>query len=103
MPAEYPCWLFRSILLQGYLYITAGHLCFYAYLAQKEVSLPFSIAGDIRRFFTDAPRFVWRTVQGATIRSGSLSVRGSKTRRYHKHWLILKDNILSWYPSSAVS
>ena len=38
MPAEYPCWLFRSILLQGYLYITAGHLCFYAYLAQKEVS-----------------------------------------------------------------
>ncbi|GAA5860234.1 hypothetical protein JCM3774_000351 [Rhodotorula dairenensis] len=72
--AEYPCWLFRSILLQGYLYITAGHLCFYAYLAQKE---------------------------GATIRSGSLSVRGSKTRRYHKHWLILKDNILSWYPSSA--
>ncbi|GAA5991543.1 hypothetical protein JCM10908_005753 [Rhodotorula pacifica] len=72
--AEYPCWLFRSILLQGYLYITAGHLCFYAYLAQKE---------------------------GATIRSGSLSVRGSKTRRYHKHWLILKDSILSWYPSST--
>lgn len=23
--------------MQGFLYVTAGHLCFYAYLAQKEV------------------------------------------------------------------
>ncbi|BGP21994.1 Sterol 3-beta-glucosyltransferase [Rhodotorula toruloides] len=72
--AEYACWLFRSILLQGFLYITAGHLCFYAYLSQKE---------------------------GATIRSGSLSVRGSRTRRYRKHWFVLKDSVLSWFPSST--
>ncbi|GAA6041186.1 hypothetical protein JCM8097_008332 [Rhodosporidiobolus ruineniae] len=72
--AEYPCWLFRSILLEGFLYLTVGHLCFYAYLQQKE---------------------------GATIRSGSLSVRGSKTRRYHKHWFVLKDSVLSWFPSST--
>ncbi|GJN87689.1 hypothetical protein Rhopal_000644-T1 [Rhodotorula paludigena] len=72
--AEYACWLFRSILLQGFLYLTAGHLCFYAYLAQKE---------------------------GATIRSGSLSVRSSRTRRYRKHWFVLKDSVLSWFPSST--
>ncbi|GAA5905363.1 hypothetical protein JCM6882_003138 [Rhodosporidiobolus microsporus] len=72
--AEYPCWLFRSILLQGFLYLTAGHICFYAYLSQKE---------------------------GATIRSGSLSVRGNKTRRYRKHWFVLKDSVLSWFPSST--
>ncbi|GAA5830538.1 hypothetical protein JCM11251_002507 [Rhodosporidiobolus azoricus] len=72
--AEYPCWLFRSILLQGFLCLTAGHLCFYAYLSQKE---------------------------GATIRSGSLSVRGNKTRRYRKHWFVLKDSVLSWFPSST--
>ncbi|BGP13097.1 hypothetical protein JCM10213_000900 [Rhodosporidiobolus nylandii] len=71
--AEYPCWLFRSILLQGFLYITAGHLCFYAFLQAKE---------------------------GATIRSGSLSVRGA-ARRYHKHWFVLKDDVLSWFPSST--
>ncbi|GAA6057393.1 hypothetical protein JCM3770_000741 [Rhodotorula araucariae] len=72
--AEYPCWLFRAILLQGFLYITAGHLCFYAYLAKKE---------------------------GATIRSGSLAVRSSRTRRYNKHWFVLKDSVFSWFPSST--
>ncbi|GAA5936941.1 sterol 3-beta-glucosyltransferase [Sporobolomyces koalae] len=71
--AEFPCWLFRSVLLQGYLYLTTGHVCFYAYLSQRE---------------------------GTTVRSGSLSVRG-KARRYNKHWFILKDSILSWYPSST--
>lgn len=36
---EFPCWLFRSVLLQGYLYLTTGHICFYAYLSQREVSI----------------------------------------------------------------
>jgi len=71
---EFTCWLFRSILLQGRLFLTKGHICFYSYLAKKE---------------------------GATLRSGSLSVRGSKTRRYYKHWLVLKDGALAWYPSST--
>lgn len=35
---EYPCWLLQSVLLQGYLYITQSHLCFYAYLPKKSVS-----------------------------------------------------------------
>ncbi|SCZ92669.1 BZ3500_MvSof-1268-A1-R1_Chr5-2g08087 [Microbotryum saponariae] len=72
--AEYPCWLFRSVLLQGFLYLTSGHICFYAYLQAKE---------------------------GAVIRSGGLSVRTARTRRYYKHWFILKDSVLSWYPSST--
>ena len=37
------------------------------------------------------------------IRSGSISARGQRTRRYYRHWFILKDAALSWYPSSAVS
>ncbi len=36
---EYPCWLLQSVLLQGYMYITARHICFYAYLPKKAVSL----------------------------------------------------------------
>ncbi|KAI3476470.1 hypothetical protein L1887_61968 [Cichorium endivia] len=31
-----PCWLFRSLLLQGHLYLTNGHLCFYAYLPSRD-------------------------------------------------------------------
>lgn len=72
--AEYPCWLCRSVLLQGYLYLTSGHLCFYAYLKVKE---------------------------GQSIRSGTLSKRASRTRMYQKYWFILKDDVLSWYHSST--
>lgn len=35
--SEYPCWLLQSILLQGYMYITQKHICFYAYLPKKHV------------------------------------------------------------------
>jgi sterol 3beta-glucosyltransferase len=39
---EYPCWLLQHVLLQGYLYITARHIAFYAYLPKKAVSGPAS-------------------------------------------------------------
>jgi sterol 3beta-glucosyltransferase len=35
--SEYPCWLLQSILLQGYMYITQYHICFYAYIPKKHV------------------------------------------------------------------
>lgn len=35
---EYPCWLLKSVLLQGYMYITTRHICFYAYFPKKSVS-----------------------------------------------------------------
>ena len=35
--SEYPCWLLQSILLQGYMYITQKHICFYAYIPKKHV------------------------------------------------------------------
>ena len=37
---EYPCWLLQCVLLQGFIYITTKHICFYAYLPKKGVSLP---------------------------------------------------------------
>lgn len=39
MCIEYPCWLLQSILLQGYMYITQRHICFYAYIPKKHVSV----------------------------------------------------------------
>lgn len=36
---EYPCWYMQSVLLQGYMYITQAHVCFYAYLPKKSVSI----------------------------------------------------------------
>ena len=42
--AEYPCWLLQSVLLQGYMYITARHICFYAYLPKKAVQGPLPLS-----------------------------------------------------------
>ena len=39
--SEYACWLLQSILLQGYMYITQKHICFYAYIPKKHVSKPY--------------------------------------------------------------
>jgi sterol 3beta-glucosyltransferase len=39
--SEYACWLLQSILLQGYMYITQKHICFYAYIPKKHVSMHF--------------------------------------------------------------
>ena len=58
---EYPCWLFRTVLLQGFLYLTPERFLFYAYLPYKK---------------------------GAIIRSGSLSKKSRRLRRYYRHWFI---------------
>ena len=48
--AEYPCWLLKSVLLQGYMYITDRHILFYAYLPKKSVGVgPKSSEGAARR------------------------------------------------------
>lgn len=67
---EYACSLLQSMLLQGYLYVTEGHVCFYAYLSKKS---------------------------NAAIKSGYLSKRGRKNPRYDRYWFALKGDVLSYY------
>ena len=73
--AEYPCWLLKSVLLQGYLYITKQHLCFYAYLPKKSHSV---------------------------AKTGFLAKRGRTNSKYKRYWFSLKGDVLSYYsdPSS---
>jgi len=68
--AEYACWLLQSVLLQGYMYITEGHICFYAYLPKKS---------------------------NASIKSGYLSKRGRQSLKYTRYWCSLKEDVLSYY------
>ncbi|GMF72078.1 unnamed protein product [Aspergillus oryzae var. brunneus] len=72
---EYACSLLQNILLQGYMYVTEGHICFYAYLPRKSA---------------------------VTIRSGYLHKRGRKNPKYNRYWFSLKGDVLSYYtdPSS---
>lgn len=71
---EYPCWLLRSILLQGYMYLTRNHICFYAYLPRKEDQV---------------------------LKSGYLAKRSKNTRRYWRYWFVLKNDVLSYYENST--
>ncbi|KAF8344165.1 uncharacterized protein EI90DRAFT_3149570 [Cantharellus anzutake] len=74
--AELPCWLLRSVLLQGYVYLTNSHLCFFAHMPAREDQV---------------------------LKSGTLSKRASHLKRWNKHWFVLKNDVLSWYQSSTAS
>jgi sterol 3beta-glucosyltransferase len=69
--SEYPCWLLQSVLLQGYMYITQRHICFYAYLPKRS---------------------------NVVAKSGYLSKRGrSVGSKYNRYWFTLKGDVLSYY------
>ncbi|MCJ1312147.1 Sterol 3-beta-glucosyltransferase [Agyrium rufum] len=68
--SEYPCWLLQSVLLQGYMYITANHICFYAYLPKKS---------------------------NVTAKSGYLAKRGKNNPKFNRYWFTLKGDVLSYY------
>ncbi|KZT36038.1 UDP-Glycosyltransferase/glycogen phosphorylase [Sistotremastrum suecicum HHB10207 ss-3] len=72
--AELPCWLLRSVLLQGYMYLTTTHLCFFAHMPSREDQI---------------------------LKSGSLQKKTNRTKRWIKHWFVLKNDALSWYQSSS--
>ncbi|KAJ3570870.1 hypothetical protein NP233_g4123 [Leucocoprinus birnbaumii] len=72
--AEMPCWLLRSVLLQGYMYLTSNYLCFFAHMPSREDQV---------------------------LKSGSLNKRAQRTKRWIKHWFVLKNDALSWYQSSS--
>ena len=71
--SEYSCWYLQSVLLQGYMYITQRHVCFYAYLQKK----------------------------GNVVKSGHLSKQGKRNPRYKRYWFALKGDVLSYYTSAA--
>jgi sterol 3beta-glucosyltransferase len=72
--SEYPCWLLQTVLLQGYLYITRKHICFYAYLPKKSASV---------------------------AKTGYLSKRGRQNRKYSRYWFTLKGDVLSYYSNPS--
>ncbi|KAL4763869.1 UDP-glucose:sterol glycosyltransferase [Aspergillus foveolatus] len=67
---EYACSLLQSMLLQGYMYVTEGHICFYAYLPRQSTRV---------------------------IKSGYIYKRGRKNPKYNRYWFSLKEDVLSYY------
>ncbi|KAL8810162.1 MAG: hypothetical protein Q9200_002792 [Gallowayella weberi] len=63
-----------SVLLQGYLYITKAHVCFYAYLPKKS---------------------------NVIAKSGYLAKRGRQNPKYSRYWFILKGDVLSYFTNPS--
>lgn len=82
---EFPCWLLQTVLLQGYLYITEKHICFYAYLPKKAVC---------RHASPEGPHLA-NTTQKDITKSGYLSKRGRTM--WNRSWFILKGDVLAYF------
>ena len=79
------------MLLQGYIYITSKHICFYSYLPKKSVSA--SCPGH---------HFSWLTIyQHEVAKSGYLSKSGKRNPKYNRYWFRLKGDILSYYRDAS--
>jgi len=72
--AEYPCWLLQNVLLQGYMYITQRHICFYAYLPMKS---------------------------NVVAKSGFLSKRGLKNPKYARYFFRLRGDVLTYHADAS--
>lgn len=72
--AEYPCWYLQNVLLQGFMYITQKHVCFYAYLQKKTNKI---------------------------LKAGQLGKLGKHSYRYRRYWFVLKGDNFCYYKSSA--
>ncbi|KAF2101613.1 UDP-Glycosyltransferase/glycogen phosphorylase [Rhizodiscina lignyota] len=71
---EYPCWLLQTVLLQGYMYITQKHVCFYAYLPKKETTVS---------------------------KSGYLAKRGRPKHMFKRYWFQLRGDVLTYFTDSS--
>ncbi|KAG8803230.1 Sterol 3-beta-glucosyltransferase [Serendipita sp. 398] len=58
----------------GYVYLTNSHICFFAHMPSRE---------------------------NQVLKSGSLSKKAQRTKRWNKHWFVLKNDALTWFHSSA--
>jgi len=71
--AVWSCAYLEKVLLQGHLYVTSQHICFYAYLRKK----------------------------GAVLKSGYMSKQGKRDPRYSRYWFTLKGDVLTYYKDAS--
>ncbi|KAL1583983.1 hypothetical protein WHR41_07365 [Cladosporium halotolerans] len=71
--AVWSCWYLEKALLQGHLYVTSKHLCYYAYLRRR----------------------------GVVLKSGYMAKQGKRDPRYSRFWFQLKGDVLSYYKDAS--
>jgi sterol 3beta-glucosyltransferase len=84
---EYTCWLIKTVLLKGCVFVTENHVCYYSLLPKDEVC-------------THLPVTLILIVQGQVQKSGFLSKKSSTSKTFWTYWFVLKDGILTYYDNS---
>lgn len=79
--------MLQGVLLQGYIYITSRHICFYAYLPKKAVS----------QVEPDPERTTLTLYQHEVTKSGYLSKSGKRNPKYNRYWFRLKGDVFSYF------
>lgn len=69
-----PCWYLQNVMLEGDMYITENHVCFYSYLQTKTSS---------------------------AVKTGRLSKRGKHSYTYRPYHFELKGDTFAYYQSAA--
>jgi PH domain len=89
---ELACWLVRSVLLKGYMYITEHHICFYSSL--PNIPGPVRKEGFLQRRSLKRPRSVFYTYWFVLKTDGLYIYSDAKQLYYPKSTIYLK-NVLS--------
>ncbi|KAJ3214901.1 Sterol 3-beta-glucosyltransferase [Clydaea vesicula] len=71
---EFACWLVRSVLLKGYIFLTEGHICFWAKISNQQERIH---------------------------KSGFLKRRVGPRKQYWPYWFVLNENMISLYENST--
>lgn len=112
--SEMPCWLLRSVC-ESFTSMTLAHILIYQrvkcsitrlHVSDKFIPVflrayaikrgPYSKLDDVIMMAPDVVE------QDQILKSGSLNKKAQRTKRWIKHWFILKNDALSWYQSSSV-
>ncbi|CAK4032195.1 Sterol 3-beta-glucosyltransferase [Lecanosticta acicola] len=72
--ARFSCWYLQNVLLEGDLFVTAKHVCFYCYLGTKD---------------------------NTAIKAGPLSKRGKHSFTYYPYHFVLQGDMFCYYRSAA--
>lgn len=96
---ELPCWLLRSesasvqgvandSVLKGYMFLTRQHICFFAHMPEPD---------EVRR------TVCLTNLKNQAIKSGPLWKKNSRTKLHTRFWVVLRNDVLSWYENSHVN
>lgn len=77
-----------SLVLKGYMYLTKRHICFFANMPNENV-----------RHEPQCDKLMM--MKNLLVKSGPLYKKASRSKLNTKFWVVLKNDVLSWYENTS--